>query len=50
MPPMPTPRIKIADGVALGDGLPPLFIAGPDVIESEEHSLRMARALCEIAA
>ena len=46
---MPTPRIEIADGAALGGGLPPLFIAGPDVIESEEHALRMARALREIA-
>ena len=46
---MPTPRIEIADGVAVGGGEPLLFIAGPDVIESEDHALRMAHALREIA-
>jgi len=42
---MPTPRIEIADGVAVGGTAPLLFIAGPDVIESEVHALTMARAL-----
>ena len=47
---MPTSRIEIADGVAAGGGAPLLLIAGPDLIESEEHALRMARALRDIAA
>jgi len=46
---MPSPRIDIADGVAAGGAAPLLLIAGPDVIESEEHALRMARALGPIA-
>jgi 2-dehydro-3-deoxyphosphooctonate aldolase (KDO 8-P synthase) len=36
--------------VALGGGLPLLLIAGPDMIESEAHALKMARALAAIAA
>ena len=47
---MPTPRVEIAPGLAVGGGAPLLVIAGPDLIESEEHALRMARALGEIAA
>jgi len=47
---MPTPRLEIADGVAVGGGAPLLLIAGPDVIESESHALRMAQALQSIAA
>ena len=47
---MPSPSIRIADGVgAGGDGAPLLLIAGPDVVESEEHCLRMARALADVA-
>src|SRR5512139_1169402 len=47
---MPSPSIRIAEGVgAGGDGAPLLLIAGPDVVEGEEHCLRMARALAEIA-
>jgi len=46
---MPSPRIRIADGVEAGGGAPLLLIAGPDSIESEAHALRMARALREIA-
>ncbi|HKQ59940.1 MAG TPA: 3-deoxy-8-phosphooctulonate synthase [Candidatus Polarisedimenticolaceae bacterium] len=42
-------RIEIADGVAAGGGAPLLWIAGPDLIESEAHALRMAHALAEIA-
>ena len=34
----------------MGGGGPLLLIAGPDLIESEAHALRMARALAEIAA
>jgi 2-dehydro-3-deoxyphosphooctonate aldolase (KDO 8-P synthase) len=47
---MRLPRINIAEGVEAGGGAPLLLIAGPDVIESESHALRMARALKEIAA
>jgi 2-dehydro-3-deoxyphosphooctonate aldolase (KDO 8-P synthase) len=46
---MRTPRIDIADGVAVGGGGPLVLIAGPDVVESEEHVLRMARAIGAIA-
>ena len=43
---MPTTRpIRITDDVAFGGDHPPLFIAGPCVIESLEHCLRMARIL-----
>jgi 2-dehydro-3-deoxyphosphooctonate aldolase (KDO 8-P synthase) len=47
---MPSPRIDIAEGVAAGGGAPLLLIAGPDLIESERHALKMARALAAIAA
>ena len=46
---MPSPRIRIADGVSAGGGAPLLLIAGPDSIESEAHALRMAQALKGIA-
>ena len=42
-------RIDIADGISVGGGAPLLLIAGPDVIESEAHALRMAHALARIA-
>ena len=35
-------RVEIAPGYAIGEGEPPLFFAGPCVIESREHSLAMA--------
>jgi 2-dehydro-3-deoxyphosphooctonate aldolase (KDO 8-P synthase) len=41
--------IRIADGIEAGGNAPLLIIAGPDVVESESHALRMARALAEIA-
>jgi 2-dehydro-3-deoxyphosphooctonate aldolase (KDO 8-P synthase) len=47
---MPSPRIRIADGVVAGSGAPLVLIAGPDVIESEAHALRMAQALKGIAS
>jgi len=47
---MPTPRIDIARGVAVGGGGPLVLIAGPDVVESGAHALRMARALAAIAS
>lgn len=43
-------RIKIAEGISAGEGERLLLIAGPDLIESEEHALSMARALSDIAA
>lgn len=42
---MKTRRIEIAKGIAFGGDEPPLFIAGPCVIESREHTLRMADIL-----
>ncbi len=42
--------MRIADGLEIGNGAPLAIIAGPDLIEDEEHALRMARALAEIAA
>ena len=47
---MSSPRIRIASGVTAGPGAPLVLIAGPDSIESEAHSLRMAQALKGIAA
>ena len=46
---MPSPRIEIAPGVAAGGGGPLLLIAGPDLLESAEHALRMAEALATLA-
>lgn len=43
-----TKAIVITDGVAFGGDNPPLFIAGPCVIESREHALRMARTLRQL--
>src|SRR5450755_3163511 len=40
-----TRSIQISEGVAFGGGNPPLFMAGPCVIESREHTLKMARIL-----
>src|SRR6184192_2135913 len=37
--------IAITDGVALGGDSPPLFIAGPCVIESRQHAIAMGRTL-----
>jgi len=45
---MNTPRVEIAPGIEVGGGAPLLLIAGPDVIESEAHALKMALALAEI--
>src|SRR2546423_13262014 len=43
---MPATRsISITDGLAFGGENPPLFIAGPCVIESRDHALAMARTL-----
>ncbi|MBV8519656.1 MAG: 3-deoxy-8-phosphooctulonate synthase [Acidobacteria bacterium] len=40
-----TRPIEIAPGLSFGGDHPPLFIAGPCVIESLDHALRMARTL-----
>ena len=40
-----TRSIQISEGVAFGGGNPPLFMAGPCVIESREHTLKIARIL-----
>jgi len=37
-----TRAITISDAISVGGSNPPLFIAGPCVIESREHALRMA--------
>ncbi len=44
-PRMATRSIRITDDIAFGGDNPPLFIAGPCVIESREHVLRMAHTL-----
>lgn len=43
-----TTPIRITDEIAIGGANPPLFIAGPCVIESREHALAMARTLRKI--
>jgi 2-dehydro-3-deoxyphosphooctonate aldolase (KDO 8-P synthase) len=39
----------VGGGVVIGGGAPLALIAGPCVIESEEHALRMARSIAAIA-
>ena len=41
--------VRIAPGYSIGGGDPPLFFAGPCVIESREHSLAMAERLKAVA-
>src|SRR6476661_2039188 len=43
-----TRAIQISDGVAFGGDNPPLFMAGPCVIESRGHALSMARTLMKL--
>ncbi len=43
------PVATLAPGIAVGPGRPLAFIAGPCVIESEEHVLRMARILAGLS-
>ncbi len=47
--PRPAREVEVAGGVVLGGGRPPVFIAGPCVIESAEHCLFMARQVQEAA-
>src|SRR5438128_11892108 len=42
---MITRTIQITDEIAFGGDNPPLFIAGPCVIESRQHALAMGRML-----
>ncbi|HKS21587.1 MAG TPA: 3-deoxy-8-phosphooctulonate synthase [Thermoanaerobaculia bacterium] len=44
-----TRPIKITDDISFGGDNPPLFIAGPCVIESREHALMMAKTLKTMA-
>ena len=46
---MPSIRIDIARGYAIGGSASPLFFAGPCVIESRQHSLAMARKIRAVA-
>ena len=43
-----TRSIPITSDIAFGGNNPPLFMAGPCVIESREHALAMARTLLEL--
>ncbi len=45
---MTTRSIEIAPGMSFGGDHPPLFIAGPCVIEGLEHALKMARTLVKL--
>ena len=45
---MTTRAIQITSDIAFGGASPPLFIAGPCVIESLEHVLKMARTLAKL--
>lgn len=40
--------ISITDDISFGGDRPPLFIAGPCVIESRDHAMRMARTLLDL--
>ena len=46
---MSSTKIDIARGYSIGGGAPPLFFAGPCVIESRKHSLAMARKIRAVA-
>jgi 2-dehydro-3-deoxyphosphooctonate aldolase (KDO 8-P synthase) len=43
-----TEEISITDSISFGGSRPPLFIAGPCVIESRDHLLRMAEVLLKL--
>jgi 2-dehydro-3-deoxyphosphooctonate aldolase (KDO 8-P synthase) len=45
---MATRSIRITETIAFGGDNPPLFIAGPCVIESREHALSVARILARL--
>jgi 2-dehydro-3-deoxyphosphooctonate aldolase (KDO 8-P synthase) len=45
----PTRAVPVGGGISIGGGAPLALIAGPCVIESEEHAMRMARSIAAIA-
>ena len=45
---MTTHPIQITDGITLGGGNPLLFIAGPCVIESRDHTLKMGETVARM--
>lgn len=47
---MKTRTIEITKSVAFGGDAPPLFIAGPCVIESRDHALKMGELVAQIGA
>jgi 2-dehydro-3-deoxyphosphooctonate aldolase (KDO 8-P synthase) len=47
--PARTHRVEITRNLAVGGGAPLAFIAGPCVIESEEHAVAMARSISDVA-
>jgi 2-dehydro-3-deoxyphosphooctonate aldolase (KDO 8-P synthase) len=46
---MITSEVRITESISFGGGQPPLFIAGPCVIESRDHLLKMAETLRALA-
>ena len=47
---MSTSTVELTSSISIGNGLRPVYIAGPCVIESLEQCLGVARRLAEIAA
>jgi 2-dehydro-3-deoxyphosphooctonate aldolase (KDO 8-P synthase) len=47
-PPAEARRVAVTADLAIGGGAPLAFLAGPCVIESEEHAVRLARALATL--
>jgi 2-dehydro-3-deoxyphosphooctonate aldolase (KDO 8-P synthase) len=45
----PVKRVPVTPDLAIGGGAPLAFLAGPCVIESEDHAVRMATALAALA-
>ncbi|MCZ6649881.1 MAG: 3-deoxy-8-phosphooctulonate synthase [Acidobacteria bacterium] len=41
--------VQVGEHIVLGDGRPPVFVAGPCVIESAQHCLHMAREIAAVA-
>ena len=50
MPELPRITARLTPSMTVGPGHPLAFILGPCVIESPEHTLRMASALRELAS
>src|SRR6185295_4642003 len=47
-PPAEARRVAVTADLAIGGGAPLAFLGGPCVIESEEHAVRLARALATL--